>query len=126
MWPSLINLLLHWLVIPVIGMQGAAISTAVTYAAQLLALSRMSSTLVPFRVAIDRRFMAVCLAGSVIMCLLLLQLQPGDDIAGLVLTVLAGIIIYISATLPFTWRMLLNMISMICPRSLAAKEQGHD
>ena len=126
LFTSLINLLLNWLLIPVIGMQGAAISTAVTYAAQLLALSRMSSTLVPFRVAIDRRFMAVCLAGSVIMCLLLLQLQPGDDIAGLVLTVLAGIIIYISATLPFTWRMLLNMISMICPRSLAAKEQGHD
>jgi len=123
---SLINLLLNWLLIPLIGMQGAAISTAVTYAVQLLALSRMSATLVPFRVAINRRFLAVCLAGSAIMCLLLLWLQPADGVAGLVLTVLAGIIIYISVTLPFTWRMLLNVVSMIGPGSRAPKEQEHD
>jgi O-antigen/teichoic acid export membrane protein len=126
LFTSLINLLLNWLLIPIIGMQGAAISTAVTYAVQLLALSRMSSTLVPFRVAINRRFLLVCLAGSAIMCLLLLRLQPADGIAGLVLTVLAGIIIYITVTLPFTWRMLQNVVSMIGPGSRAAKEQGHD
>ena len=120
---SVINLLLNWLLIPVIGMQGAAISTAVTYAVQLLSLSRMSSKLVPFRMAINQRFLAVCLAGSAIMCLLLLLLQPADDVAGLVLIVLAGIIIYISVTLPFTWRMLMNVFSMIRPRSLEPKEQ---
>ena len=94
-----------------------------TYAVQLLSLSRMSSKLVPFRVAINQRFLAVCLAGSAIMCLLLLRLQPADDFAGLVLIVLAGTIIYISVTLPFTWRMLLNVVSMIRPHSLAPKEQ---
>lgn len=123
---SIINLLLNGLLIPVIGMRGAAISTAVTYAVQLLALSRMSAALVPFKVSINYRFLSACFAGAAIMCLLLMQLQLGEGVVGLLLTILAGIIIYISVTLPFTWRMLRNVINAIRPQGLAPEGQGHD
>lgn len=89
-----VNLLLNGLLVPDLGIIGAAVATALTYLLQLVLMWRVTWHLVDFPLQVDFRFagLSMVAAGVMVICLVWIE-SPGNPL-GLLLTVLGGVLVY--------------------------------
>lgn len=94
-----LNIVLNALLVPSLGIFGAALATAFTYAAQLLMMWFATREIAPFKVQMDFVFIAQCAGAAIVMLACLNYLPPLAGIAGILLAVGAGAIVYFTVTL---------------------------
>ncbi len=94
-----LNLILNTLLVPSYGIAGAAVATAITYAAQLLLMWFATREIAPFKVRVDFRFIGQCAVLAAVMLACLQLLQPLNGIGDIFLAVGLGALIYLAGAL---------------------------
>jgi O-antigen/teichoic acid export membrane protein len=88
-----LNLLLNIMLVPLLGIMGAAISTLVTFGIHLVALSILTRRQITFD--FDWKFLGKCLASSVLMDVIVWKLDP-TSVQGIVISIMIGASIYLA------------------------------
>ncbi|MFT5484289.1 MAG: O-antigen/teichoic acid export membrane protein [Halieaceae bacterium] len=92
------NICLNLLLIPSMGLAGAALATLITYCIQFLLIWRVSRNLISLNLSVDLRFAGCCVLGAACMLLVLQNLTPIEGMAELTVAILAGAFIYFGIT----------------------------
>ncbi|MEH6589917.1 MAG: polysaccharide biosynthesis C-terminal domain-containing protein [Halioglobus sp.] len=92
------NICLNLLLIPSMGMAGAALATLITYCLQFMLVWRVSRNLISLNLRIDLRFACSCALGAACMLLVLQTLRPIEGAVELTVAVLVGAVIYFGIT----------------------------
>lgn len=99
-----INMLLNFLLIPIIGLQGAALSTFVAYLIQAVVIYFLAQKLAGFKIDIDYQFIFICVLASAIMLTVINLIKIDYAIARVAISVMIGVIIYLGLTYLFVWK----------------------
>jgi len=99
-----INMVLNFLLIPVIGLQGAALSTFFTYFVQAIVIYFISQKLVSFKIDIDYLFILICIFASTIMLIVINFIETNSIMTRVATSVIVGIMTYVTLTYLFIWK----------------------
>lgn len=98
-----LNIILNLIMIPVGGIQGAAVATLLTYISQFIAMALIGKRYMPFRLDFGVSFIFRCLAASLIMTGVIMIFYPAD-LLGLAGVIIAGMVVYILSMAALTYR----------------------
>lgn len=94
-----LNLVLNALLVPLLGIAGAALATAFTYATQLFMMWFATREIAPFKVRIDVGFMARCAILASVMVAAVYALQPISGAADIFIAVGVAASVYFAGAL---------------------------
>jgi len=94
-----LNLILNALLVPRLGIAGAALATAFTYATQLFMMWFATREIAPFKVRIDVGFMARCTLLASVMAAAVFALQPLAGAADIIIAIGVATSVYFAGAL---------------------------
>lgn len=119
---SSINLVLNWTLIPVIGIEGAALSTALTFTVQLAVLILTSRKLTTINIHIEWVFAFYCLLSSLLMYSILSFVGSGPTTEEILFTISLGILVYFVTSAPLIWKDANSMFYILRPKFIVNKD----
>lgn len=99
-----INMLLNFILIPIIGLNGAALSTFITYFIQALFIYFIAKRLISFKIDIDYLFILRCIISSAIMLLAISLIEINSIPIYVATSFIIGIITYFVLTYLLIWK----------------------
>jgi O-antigen/teichoic acid export membrane protein len=112
-----INMILNFILIPIIGLQGAALSTFFAYFVQAIVIYFISQKLVSFKIDIDYLFILICILASTIMLIVINLIEIDSTTTRVATSVIVGVMTYVTLTYIFIWKNKQHGISSLFIRS---------
>ena len=97
-------MLLNFILIPIIGLNGAALSTFITYFIQALFIYFIAKRLISFKIDIDYLFILHCIISSAIMLLAISLIEINSIPIYVATSFIIGIITYFVLTYLLIWK----------------------